>query len=278
MDLIYKCPNCCNYLRRRGCLLSENTSDVQLYSDCKQASPMLSDFSDLTRCKECGSIFLLSKLKIIGIYNWDKQVTVKWEGSDEVEFLEIKDLFLALNDTKEERKEKQGDYKSALEDYEKAIFVDDSNPIFYVFRGGVYEKLQKYDLALENFNKALFIDPNNCHASFNLVSFNEEDIFKYGELSSIVDDELESLSLSKFKEGTLIVYIFLSYHKKNETDTTLWLDPKKIPHFIFRKNRHKPILNKKFVEFEFLLAKIIFYLRVYIFRRKAKFINNAVLN
>jgi tetratricopeptide (TPR) repeat protein len=59
-----------------------------------------------------------------------------------------------------EWKEKQGDYQGALEDYEKAIFLDDSNPIFYVLKAGIYEKLKTSEMALENFDIALSINHN----------------------------------------------------------------------------------------------------------------------
>jgi len=207
-----------------------------------------------------------------------------------------------------ELKEKRGDYKSALKDYEKAIAIDDKNPILYVLISGVHEKLEQYDLTLEYFNKALSMDSNNSDAYINrslfyrrrkqyedakkdydkaisleprivnIVSFSEIDIFKYGKLTSISIVDSNLASISTFKEGTLHIDVFWSHYKNSETDTSLWLDPKKIPYFIFRKNHPKPILNKRFVKFEFLLAKIIFYIRVYIFRRKARFINDAVLN
>jgi tetratricopeptide (TPR) repeat protein len=41
-----------------------------------------------------------------------------------------------------ELKERQGDYQGALDDYDKAIFLDDSNPIFYVLKAAIYEKLK----------------------------------------------------------------------------------------------------------------------------------------
>jgi tetratricopeptide (TPR) repeat protein len=205
-----------------------------------------------------------------------------------------------------ELKEKQGNYKGALDDYDKALIVDDKNSFLYVLKGGVYEKLEQYDLALENFNKALTIDSNSPHAyinrslfyrrrkqykdaqkdyekaisleprSFNIVSFSEEDIFKYGKLESIVDSKLASIST--FKEGTLYVDIFLSHYKKSEVNTSLWLDPKKLPYFIYRKKHQKPILNKRFVKFEFFVAKCIFFIRIHLLRKKIIYINNAVLN
>ena len=40
-------------------------------------------------------------------------------------------------------KEKCGDYQGALDDYDKAIVVDDKNPIFYELKAGALEKLNK---------------------------------------------------------------------------------------------------------------------------------------
>jgi tetratricopeptide (TPR) repeat protein len=206
-----------------------------------------------------------------------------------------------------ELKEKSGDYQGALEDYDKAILLDDKNPIFYVLKAGACEKLGNLKIALENFNKALDINPNCPDVyinrslfyrrqkqyelsqwdyekafslevlSINITGFNEEDVFKYGKLKSIVDSKMATIA-PQFREGTLYVGVFLSPYNKKKTDTDLWIDAKKMPYFFFRKDKRKPIINKRFVKFEFFIAKCAFYIRVYVFKQKIRFINHAVLN
>ncbi|MDR1240351.1 MAG: hypothetical protein LBK29_00500 [Oscillospiraceae bacterium] len=70
-----------------------------------------------------------------------------------------------------ELKEKEGNYQGALDDYEKAIFLDASNPFFHVLKAGIYEKMRKPEMALENFDKALSINPNFTDAYINRSLF-----------------------------------------------------------------------------------------------------------
>jgi tetratricopeptide (TPR) repeat protein len=193
-------------------------------------------------------------------------------------------------------KEKNGDYKGALDEYDKAIFLDDRNPFFYILKAGVYEKLENLDLAFENFDKALSIDPN-CYdvyinralvyrhhkkyadaqkdyekaislkphtRSFRITVFNEEDIFRYGKFDGMVSsDRLYKISM------------YLT-HKQSQTDTRIFLDKNKFRHFYFSKKHKttkKTVFAKQFKQYNFWIAKGIFYMRTYIFRRKVKFID-----
>jgi hypothetical protein len=102
-DYIYKCPNCGKYLKI-GSLMSGNTCGAKLFSDGKRIAPMLPDFPDLTKCKKCDTIFWLSDLKEVGIHDWHAKNS-KWENADEADFLGIKDLYRALENTKNKEKE-----------------------------------------------------------------------------------------------------------------------------------------------------------------------------
>jgi hypothetical protein len=125
-DLIYKCPQCGSLLKNHS-LCSGNTLGAFLYSDGKQDADMLPNFPDLTKWKECNSIFWLCDLKIIGKYApWlflDEEISgenpfaflmegrkikteqeKKWDNSPYAEFLNIKDLFRALNENKNKKK------------------------------------------------------------------------------------------------------------------------------------------------------------------------------
>jgi hypothetical protein len=100
-NYIYKCPNCGNLLLKES-LSSGNTLGAELFSDGKRIAPMLPDFPDLTKCKKCNSIFWLSDLKKIGTrYECEENPkNPEWGDADIAEFLDISDLFRALEEKK----------------------------------------------------------------------------------------------------------------------------------------------------------------------------------
>lgn len=207
-----------------------------------------------------------------------------------------------------ELREKQGDYQGALEDYEKAIFLNDSLPFLYVLKAGAYEKLKNPEMALESFDKALSINPNYADAyinrslffrrrkkireakkdydkaisleprSFEITTFSEIDIFKYGRFEGIFDADQSKAFDYLFREGTLHIDVKFNPHGRFEPDSSLFINGKNLPYFIFRKKRRKPTMNKRFVKFEFALARCISYIRVSLLRKKIKYIDNAILN
>lgn len=95
-NYVYKCPNCGNLLVQ-GSLISGNTFGATIYSDGKTIAPMLQEFPNLTKCKKCETILWLSKLKEIGIYEWNSVENLKLQHADRAEFLEIEDYYIALN-------------------------------------------------------------------------------------------------------------------------------------------------------------------------------------
>ncbi|MDR2683829.1 MAG: hypothetical protein LBB53_00410 [Prevotellaceae bacterium] len=104
-DSVYKCPKCDEFFKNRN-LLSGNTCGAILYSDGKQNAPMLPEFPNLTKCEKCDSIFWLSDLKEIGeIDCWGEESNNKeWANAPYAEFLNIKDLFRALDENKDDKK------------------------------------------------------------------------------------------------------------------------------------------------------------------------------
>ena len=105
-DYIYECPKC-GYLLKKSTLISGNTFYGTDYSDGKSINPMLPDFPDLTKCKKCDNIFWLSNLKKIGEddSSWWEVANSKWANVEYAEFLNIKDLFRALEISKPQEEE-----------------------------------------------------------------------------------------------------------------------------------------------------------------------------
>ena len=94
---VYECPNCGNPIKMDS-LTSGNTFGEKIFSDGKSIDFMLPDEPDLTKCKQCDTMFWLSKLKEIGSYRWDIPSAdyLKWQSADNAAFLEIEDYFKAL--------------------------------------------------------------------------------------------------------------------------------------------------------------------------------------
>jgi len=105
-DYIYECPKCGHFLKK-STLISGNTFYGADYSDGKSIKPMLPDFPDLTKCKNCDNIFWLSNLKKIGEddSSWWEVANSKWANVEYAEFLNIKDLFRALEISKPQEEE-----------------------------------------------------------------------------------------------------------------------------------------------------------------------------
>lgn len=61
-DIYYKCPNCGTYLYTHS-LISGNACGAKRYSDGKMIAPMLPEYPNLTKCEECGTIVMLSRLE-----------------------------------------------------------------------------------------------------------------------------------------------------------------------------------------------------------------------
>ncbi|MBU8892701.1 MAG: tetratricopeptide repeat protein [Bacteroidales bacterium] len=58
-------------------------------------------------------------------------------------------------------------YDEALNDYSKAIQLDDSNPNVFIYRGYLYYQTMEYEEALKDFNTVIEIDPENPFAYYN---------------------------------------------------------------------------------------------------------------
>lgn len=207
-----------------------------------------------------------------------------------------------------ELREKQGDYQGALDDYEKAIFLNDSIPFLYLLKAGAYEKLGKSKMALESFDKALFFNPEYADAyinrslffrrrkkfkdakkdydkalsleprSFEITTFSEIDIFRYGRFKNIINKQHAKTFDMLFREGTLYVDVRFCPYKKVDADSSLFINGKNLPYFFFRRKRWKPIMSERFVKFEFTLAKCISFIRISLLRKPLKYIDDAVLN
>lgn len=147
-NLVYKCPKCGSLLQNSS-LMSGNNAGAKLYSDGKQDAPMLPSFPDLTKCKKCDSIFWLSDLKVIEERSWLARGKEWEEDVPFAEFLNVNDLFRALNE-----------YKNK----EFSIRI----MIWWTFNDRVREN---HDLFVEQDDENLW--QSNCNALLNLLDKND---------------------------------------------------------------------------------------------------------
>lgn len=62
----------------------------------------------------------------------------------------------------------KGQYDRAIEDYTKVISIDPNHADAYYSRGFIYYHEGQYDRAIEDVNKAISIDPNHARDAYNL--------------------------------------------------------------------------------------------------------------
>ena len=58
-----------------------------------------------------------------------------------------------------------GQYEDALNSFERAISLNQNDPVLWILMGIVLRSLGRYDEAVECFNKSLEIDPRDKHSS-----------------------------------------------------------------------------------------------------------------
>lgn len=68
-----------------------------------------------------------------------------------------------------EAHQRLGRYKEAIEDYNAAIEIDQSNPDYFHDRGLAYDRLGDLDRALADLNRAMKLRPDETHAIRTLV-------------------------------------------------------------------------------------------------------------
>lgn len=93
-DYIYQCTGCGNLVARES-LMSSNTFGAKTYSDGRMIAPHQPEIPDMTKCKKCGKILWLNKMKPLGS-TYRNGKNIDWDNADRVEPLELNDYFLVL--------------------------------------------------------------------------------------------------------------------------------------------------------------------------------------
>ncbi|MBN2892529.1 MAG: hypothetical protein JXL97_11730 [Bacteroidales bacterium] len=92
---IYECPNCQNKIAN-GSLMSGNTFGAIHYSDGFMHAPMLPEFTAITKCKKCDTIFWLKNNSEITELKPFADTNSNFDDVQNAEFLNIEEYNLAL--------------------------------------------------------------------------------------------------------------------------------------------------------------------------------------
>jgi len=108
---------------------------------------------------------------------------------------------------------RQGNYKSAVLDYDSAIFLDADNHTYYLERGMCYEKMNRYEDTFRNYKMASLLNPGDPDVWFNLgnIYYKEE---KY-------DEAIEAYTTSLELDNTIGSCYYnrgLTFHEKGDID------------------------------------------------------------
>lgn len=115
---------------------------------------------------------------------------------------------------------------------------------------------KRFDLAQINYEKALSLMPR----AFDIVAFNEEDIFVYGTFGGLVHGTPEY-----YPNDRLLIDIRLSPSKTANPDTFILIEPKKLPFFFKKQNLTEPLAQRFYN-----IAKFCFLFATKVLRRKPK--------
>ena len=170
--------------------------------------------------------------------------------------------------------------EGVLEYLNKAIDVDKNSPSAYLNRALYYRHNRDYKAAQKDYDKAVSLTRSTEQPTITL--FNQEDIFRYGRFEGIYkrsESEKREHNMTKQNEdylpydGSICIGICLAPHKNGEICSYINCEIIKLPYFLFRKIYKKPIYNYSFVKLEYVIARTIFYLMTYVFKRKIKTID-----
>lgn len=92
---VYKCPGCGKYIQKNS-LLSGNNIGAALFSDGKSDAPMLPEFPNITKCKDCNTILWLNKSNEVGTSDSEGRKPRKWQDAKQADFLTIDEYFEAI--------------------------------------------------------------------------------------------------------------------------------------------------------------------------------------
>ncbi|MDH6343304.1 tetratricopeptide (TPR) repeat protein [Parabacteroides sp. PFB2-12] len=183
--------------------------------------------------------------------NWEQFQQALFDNKPDFAY---KVLQAMRQETESYRKTKDEDKK--LKSIEAPTPVDETAANEYINKALHHRLHKRFDLAQANYEKALSLKPRN----FNIVAFNEEDIFVYGTFGGLAHGTFEY-----FSNDRLHIDIRLSPSKTANPDTFILIEPKELPFFFKKQNLTEP-LAKRFYN----IAKFCFLFATKVLRRNPK--------
>ena len=141
-------------------------------------------------------------------------------------------------------------YEKALDDLNKAIYLDPNNAVAYHIRGIICDCLMQYEKAINDFNKSIELDPNIV----NNFRYRGVAYAHLGQKEKAIADLSIAIHLDPNDAAAYpirgIIYSYLNQHEKaiEDLNKSIELDPKNVNNYISRgqiysnlKQYHKTI-------------------------------------
>jgi hypothetical protein len=94
---VYKCPKCGKIIKC-GNLLLTYTFGHKIFSDGKRVAPMIPDYPEIIKCKECKTFYWLKDENEVDKYEFSNdKINEKWENADEAELLTLDEYNEAIS-------------------------------------------------------------------------------------------------------------------------------------------------------------------------------------
>ena len=141
-----------------------------------------------------------------------------------------------------------------FEHLNKALSINEKCANAYINRALYHRHNKNYIEAQEDYDKAMTLSPSQ----FNIVLFNEEDIFKNGKFDGFVSPKNNLFPTVYPKEGHLHFDIWLKAHKQGNSDTGIAVGIYDMPYFFISRFLEKVAYNQRLMKFQYWFAKQIF--------------------
>ena len=119
------------------------------------------------------------------------------ELADQADSLTLNKVFVTMGAAYQ----KLGDSQQAMEQYSKALSINNSNPNVFLYRGNLYYQRESYGQAVTDFKRVLELDPNNHVAQYNLGMC----YFKQGEKKNACDSFHKACELGNTNACKMVI-------------------------------------------------------------------------
>jgi len=140
-----------------------------------------------------------------------------------------------------------GNFKSAIEKFDKSIWLNNTMSVSYFYRGAAYHSIEEYDEAMMDYTKAISLDENMTDAYYNRakIILSRKDI-ENPDINKAIADLEKALELDE-KFADALYALAAAYKKLGDYHKTLEYLEKLLqisPEHIYGRALKKLILQK----------------------------------